>query len=458
VNTNRWRFPGSCAAGFFAAASASAIMALFPAFASGETTHALPVESARPAAAFVDSIGVQTHISYIDTPYAQWDQVRKELVRLGIHHVRDALPMSSTFVANHRQLAEAGIHCTCGVRVDDARSEEGIVRAVRTAEDVDALEAPNECDAGTNCGGGGARGIARATSLLPLLAGAAHQLNVPLVGPSFTTAEAYASAGPISQWVNFNNLHVYFGGREPETEGWGGGDRQGHRYGSLDWWVDQSKVNAPDRPTFITETGYEAFDAPPRPGTIPLDIEATYVLRTLLLAWNRGISRTFIYELLDEFPGSGYGLLRHDLSEKPAYTALRNLILVLGNSTAGYSSHPLPLNLLGGDSSLCHTLLQEADGSYSLILWLEKTGYDTVSQRRIQVPSESIRIQLASGLGVDGVVLFKEDGSASRRVVPAIPSTLTVNVNDRLSVVHIVSHAKASLISHGSRRNQRLSS
>ena len=419
----------------------------------------LHMVQATPAAAFVDSIGIQTHINYVDTPYAQWNRVRSELVRLGVRHVRDALPMSSTFVPNHRQFAAAGIRCTCGVKAAEGLTPDAIVRAARAATDVEAIEAPNECDAGTNCGGGGARGIARATAMLPALASAAHDLQVPLIGPSFTRAEAYQSTGSIAQWVAFNNLHVYFGGRNPGTDGWGAGDAEGHRYGSFDWWIDQSKVNAPGAPSLITETGYEAFDRPQRAGTIPLDVEATYLVRTLFLAWNHGIPRTFIYELLDEFPGSGYGLLRHDLSEKPAYTALRNLILLLRDSSADFTARSVGLTLVGGDSSLCHTLLQKSDGSYVLILWLEKPGYDTVAQRKIEVPAQSVQVLLENHFGVKHVIAFKDDGTTSDEAVTGAPSSFTIHVNDRLSVLRLVSRPKAATtLRTPLYRNQRLPS
>src|SRR5579872_6489540 len=268
-------------------------------------------------------------MSYVDTPYANWQRVMAELQLLGIHHVRDALPLNPAFVKGHQQLAAAGIRCTCGFGFDQAITAAKIIQAARAASDVEALEAPNECDAGTNCGGGGTTGIARVTALLPLLADAGHALQVPVIGPSFTRGESYAATGSIEHSISDGNLHVYFGGRNPGSEGWGAGDRQGHRYGSFDWWIDQSRIDAAEVPALITETGYEAFDNPTRSGTIPVDVESSYLLRTLLLAWKHGIRRTFIYELLDEFPGSGYGLLRHDFSEKPAFVALKNLVALL---------------------------------------------------------------------------------------------------------------------------------
>ena len=412
--------------------------ALLPAQLSG-TDRGAHWEQATSTAAFIDSIGVQTHISYVDTPYANWQQVLDELVRLGVHHVRDALPTAPAFIADHRQLAAVGIRCTCGVTVDEKLTAKEIVSAARAADDVDALEAPNECDAGTNCDGGGKVGIAHAVSALPTLASAAHTLQVPLIGPSFTGSDGYASTGSIAQWVTFNNLHVYFGGRNPGTAGWGAGDPERHRYGSFAWWIDQSKLNAPGVPNQITETGYEAFDNPSRPGTIPVDVESAYLLRDLLLAWNHGIRRTFIYELLDEFPGSGYGLLRHDLSEKPAFTALRDFISLLGASSQKVTPRPLEMTLVAGDPALCHTLLQGGNGSYFLILWLEKSGYDPLTLHTVPVPSENAHVDFGGDFGVRDIVLFNDDGSTVDNTVSNRPSSLNVEVNDRLSVLHIVS-------------------
>jgi hypothetical protein len=405
------------------------------------SSSALHDEQASSAAAFVDSIGVQTHINYTDTPYANWQQVLAEINRLGVRHIRDALPLTPTFVKNHQQLAAAGIRCTCGFSINkgNAPTPEAIVQAARAASDVEALEAPNECDAGTNCGGGSDAGVTHVMAVLPQLAQAARTLQVPAIGPSFTRQEAYAASGPITPWMTYGNLHVYFGGRNPGSEGWGAGDEQGHRYGSFDWWLDQSKRNAPSLPELITETGYEAFDTPTRPGTIPVQLEGTYLVRTLLLAWNHGVQRTFIYEMLDEFPDSGYGLLRHDLSEKPAYLAIKNLLSLLKDSSSTVPHGRLGIDIESTDRSLAHTLLQKADGSYYLILWLERSGFDAQTLRVMPVPAAEVRIKLQDTYGVADVTSFDENGTIETSAMSTAQSSLTLRVNDRLKVLRIVS-------------------
>ncbi len=401
---------------------------------------AMHAERASSAAAFIDSIGVQTHISYVDTPYADWQHVIEKLVELRVRHVRDALPLNPAFVKHHQQLLAAGIRCTCGFGMEKPVSAEEIIQSARAAGDVEALEAPNECDAGTNCGGGGKIGIAHVAGILPALSQAAHTLRLPLIAPSFTTREAYATPGSLTQWITYNNLHIYFGGRNPGTEGWGAGDASGHRYGSIDWWLDQSELDAAGAPKIVTETGYEAFDRPTRAGTIPVDVESTYMLRTLLLAWSHGVKRTFVYELLDEFPGSGYGLLRHDLSEKPAFTALKNLINILGDSPPSSAPRELTYAMDGDDRSLSHALFQKTDGSYDLILWLEQSGYDDASQHKIVVAPSPVHLQFGPRTGVRKLVSFHADGSTTSQEFATTRQFITVPVDDHLQVLHIVSN------------------
>ena len=47
-------------------------------------------ESARPADAFVDYVGVNTHLGYSDTTYGDYEGILKpRLLELGVRHIRD---------------------------------------------------------------------------------------------------------------------------------------------------------------------------------------------------------------------------------------------------------------------------------------------------------------------------------------------------------------------------------
>jgi hypothetical protein len=45
--------------------------------------------TARPAHAFVESVGVNIHVTYTDTPYAAHERVLQALRDTGVRHVRD---------------------------------------------------------------------------------------------------------------------------------------------------------------------------------------------------------------------------------------------------------------------------------------------------------------------------------------------------------------------------------
>jgi hypothetical protein len=52
---------------------------------------AADAEPARPADAFVDFVGVNTHVGYSDTTYADYDGILKpRLLELDVRHIRDS--------------------------------------------------------------------------------------------------------------------------------------------------------------------------------------------------------------------------------------------------------------------------------------------------------------------------------------------------------------------------------
>ena len=395
-------------------------------------------EQAASAFKFLDSIGVVTHLSYDNTPYySAWSTVLSKLKQAGILHIRDGYgswTSASPFVSEHRQLAAAGIHCTYMIPWEAHASIAALQSFAPLVTDMEALEGPNECDAGTNCGGGGATGIQNAAAEMPNLAAAGQALHFPVLGPSFTTAEAYQAVGNLASLVDYTNLHVYYANRNPGTQGWGAGDASQNRYGSLAYWVDQGASYAVSTPQMITETGYVNTSAL-GPGVLPESIAASYIPRTFLTSFNRGVKRSFAYELLDEVSSPGYGLLNADMSEKPAFTAMRNLMTLLNDDAVPFTPAKLTYTLTGGTSTLTHTLLQKRNGGFYLILWSEESSFDAWNNVVTPVSNQNIALAVQKGMSISHIYRF--DSAGNTAVSNASGTSLKTPVNDHLTVVTI---------------------
>src|SRR5581483_5846055 len=126
------------------------------------------------------------------------------LETLGVHHIRDGYypwPSSSPIVLAHQQLAQAGIKCDYVVPLNSSTTPQSIANLATETGDMDALEAPNECDVAGNCGSDSTAGVKNVVAFLPMLHSAAKDLNVPLLGPSFTDSSSYSLAGDISSEI-----------------------------------------------------------------------------------------------------------------------------------------------------------------------------------------------------------------------------------------------------------------
>jgi len=407
------------------------------------------------AGVFTDSVGVVTHLSYTDTLYYNdFPAIAQELQILGVHHIRDGYypwGPSSPIVQAHQQLASMGIKCTYVIPYQSLSSHAQLLQMVgqvtsfsREVGDMEAVEPPNECDVSGGCNGYGAPAIKNEISFLGVVFDSGFLLNIPYLGPSFVLPASYPAAGNLSSAMKFNNLHVYFGGRNPGSTGWGDFDPQGNSYGSFNWWRDQAAIDGPGRSSEITETGYIAYPSTSTPYTLPESVEASYTPRTLLLAYERGFKRTFLYELLDEVSSPGYGLLRADMSPRPAFTAVQNLIAILSDSTTVFTPRPLSYAVTGGDSTLNQVLLEKHDGSYWLVLWLEKSSWNAETATPIAVAPEQVTLTLSSSYSAEQVYQFNKQGTYTT----STPATLTNSaakthttsfpVSDQVTIIHIV--------------------
>ena len=404
-------------------------------------TETLTAASAKPAEALLGSMGVVTHFGFYGTPYTdRYDAVRNKLVALGIRRVRD---MINEHIAD---LADHGITTTLLADPKQDAPEavrDQVKRLNQTQRAIDAVEGPNEPDGFWSMlhisyqGKGYPDGsVQYQKDLYRVLKADPETSSLPVIGTALglagmPTAKPVRAMFGLWQYADLGNFHPYpFGGNDAGPAEPYGGLRAFYRAGtfpSVNLVVAQGAYRAVgpiygNRPMAATETGY------------PADIhhtaealQAKYIPRVYAEYFRLGIKPIFVYQFLDhqydpknEDPESAFGLLRYDLSERPAYVALRDFIHALGPPEEGRCAPPPPnlrltLSLAGAGSfddvsHVHHLLLRRADGALLLLLWDEVSGDDASTDPHIPV------------------------------AVPALPATLRTNRTVR-AAIHTIGDA-----------------
>ncbi len=381
----------------------------------------LPVQAQHQAAKasdFENSVGVVTHFGYTDTAYyKQPAETIAALRELGVTHVRDGIAYG--WVAPHlyaifAQLAAAGIHPELLLPNPgkDGPSAEAIEKLLALYPGADAVEAPNEFDQTHD-----PNWAADLKAYLPTVLRVGRDHKLPVIGPSLTMPESYPRLGNVSGYMDFSNIHAYWGGRNPETDGWGPPDARGARYGAFAYDLDEVHITGPGKPVMMTETGYVADNTPKR-NEIPDAVEAIYEPRLVLHAWNEGVRRTYIYELMDD-PSStpGFGLLHADLTPRPAYRALATLLHLLADAPGPQAPGRLTYSLSGEAGDLESTLLQKRDGSFWLAVWNPGCIYEVNELRPTPIAARNVTLNVAGGRRAVAVWTFNESGSADKTAV-----------------------------------------
>jgi hypothetical protein len=102
---------------------------------------------ARKSNDFVESIGVNTHTDYLDTPYGKYERlVKPSLLYLGVRHIRDSLADDELSLKPFRDLSRYGIKLT-GLVPYETTSMPALVARIKFQNEVlEAVEGPNETD------------------------------------------------------------------------------------------------------------------------------------------------------------------------------------------------------------------------------------------------------------------------------------------------------------------------
>jgi hypothetical protein len=390
-------------------------------------TSGFSIEKALASDSFVDSVGVNVHLSYTDTLYySSFPLVQSSLLQLGVRHLRDGLidTQLQAYYDRLNQLGQLGIK---GDFISSPGENTTLLQVYpsRVASSFESYEGPNEYD---NSGQSNwASTLQTSVSTLYPAAKSGLQPTAPVLAPSLSQPGSFAILGNISSEIDYANLHYYPGGRNPGTPGWGSGG-----YGSIPWALGLAAQDSGTRPVMVTETGYDNLSS--YADSVPEDVAAIYYPRLLLELWKAGIERSYMYELLS-VSGDDYGLLRSDGSTKPAFFAVSNLLSLLSDPGTSFTPGSLDYTLTGGDANLHHELLQKADGSFYLALWVELPVYDVNAQQYLTVAPETVTLQTARPLSTLAVYQWNSAGQVTSQTLP--PTTQQLTVTDHLQIVKL---------------------
>lgn len=366
-------------------------------YASSETPTNSSSETARSAYDFVNSVGVNTHLNYFDRLYGNFPLVQRELASSGIKHLRDGVHLQNAdynamLYGRWIQLAKLGIRFDAVV---DPRSNLGPItpQLLQHAYDlsghsIELFEGPNELDvSGMNNWTGVARDfeetLSRAVKAMP------DGSRVQMIGPSMAFAANGPKVGDLSHHIDFGNLHSYPAGKMPSAV--------------FPEQLDLAKYLSGGDAIIMTESGYhnalnDHHDQP----AVSETAAAKYIPRLFLENFAHKIPRTYLYEFLDEAPDAGlkdnqlhWGLLRADGTEKPAFTALKNLLAELNDTAEPARPRQLAWSLGNSDHEVHHLLLQKSNGEFDLIFWQEVPSYDTRQQTDLHLQPVSTTLTLA---------------------------------------------------------------
>jgi hypothetical protein len=396
---------------------------------------------ARSADDFVDSIGVGTHLNYLDLVYGtKFDSViAPELVKSGIRHIRDGIdnwpdPTDTRF----KSLATAhGIKVTAVCGIDNNNPDEAdhcITHADEMSTALEAFEGANELD---NDDGSWKTDYARFQVALYHAVKGSKYASLPVLSNALAGSDrgnqlVIPAGVDLPSFMDFGNMHTYPITLTPTN-------------GIAQHILDYQTYVSGDKPLMVTETGYHnAIGATQCLTWWPGVSEAAsgkYAARTYLEYFNSGIKRSFIYELIDERVDptcneDNFGLLRNDGTEKPAYKVVANLIALLRDPGAPFTPRRLDYSLSGASSLVHQTLLAKRDGRVYLVLWQDAVSYDTGAKHDVAVAAQTVTVKVSDAFSVAHIYLPFVSSAVSSSTVS--PSLLQVDVPDHPVVIELV--------------------
>lgn len=396
---------------------------------------------------FLDSVGVNIHLGIWSTPYyTLFNKVAPMLQDLGITHVRDNAVFSMTInYATHPFYQHAQVLAAAGIKFSLVCLDP--LNGFGYTPPGELVNIFNECSGSVEMfEGSNEPSLTRNPAINPQISqdaqrmtyqaikGSAILKTLPVASPSYIQGAVPLISSHAPGVCDLVNIHPYPGMEHPETTG----------PGMLSGFIAASKAKLGGyHPVVATENGYNTA-LQTKSGFLPVSeaIKARYLPRMLLWAFMQGVTRTYIYELIDSFAAdpaniqANFGLADFNGVPKASYAAVKNLMSILNTSAAG--SGLITSYTLTGDMTNVETVqFQRADGSSALCAWLGVQGWDP-SARAALPPVEKHVVLSASPTPITITAhRFGDDGTETTSVLPAVAGGFDLTISDQLTILEI---------------------
>jgi hypothetical protein len=447
---------------------------------------------------FLNSIGVACHFDYSWTAYNNFPEVEALLLKSGIRNIRDG-GTDPVAVSSFRAVHNDGIDVTWVMDPADGVAPTSaywttpphytlpaFLENVLGTNTISAIEISNEIDIfygnkkwhpldqdylsgdpnASNYWGSYIQSLVQDTSAVvrqdPALA------SLPLIGTSFGGSWAGVPAGAFYNYVDSGAIHPYmYTGNATVTNAF--------PYDGVSQYFVQST-----QPTVLIDeypTAFTHFDYPYQSGNQQKPLIATetgyytglsdysideltqakYVPRLFAEFFRHGISKAFVYEFVDEGVDGGmqnsFGLVRGDLTPKPAYTALQSMIQLLDDSGGPFSPAALTYGFApsaqGNYTRLQYAhdlLLEKADGDFFLLFWHEISDAsrvnsygDPVTGIDPDVNPDNLPVEITLPANIVKATLYSYDPNWMLQATPVAinANRALVQASDQLSILQL---------------------
>ncbi|ULK95969.1 hypothetical protein [Bradyrhizobium sp. I71] len=408
---------------------------------SSQSSPQFVTRTATSTAAFIDSIGVNTHIAFDNSPYVNIDKVSTALDYLGIQNIRDNL-YTTTLASNSFSVLAAQGYKFDFVATPSRDSTIDVSKFIAALDtyasqypgSISAIEGPNEVNI-WQISYNGVISIASGAEVQKQIFTAVNADNllkdIPVYNVSIgsTDSSQFQQLGNLSGYTDYANEHAYVMSTTPVSNG-------------LDYLLSFAQISAPGKPTVITEAGYNTLTSYWYNG-VNEAVQAKYTLNTLMDAYQKGVSHTYLYELLDE-PNLGadnkesyFGLFHSDGSPKPVATAIHNLTQILRDSgqNASGASGSLTYALSGAPAMSHDMVFAKSNGSVDLVLWAEPVLWNQNAHSEVKATASIVTVTLDKTVSL--VKVYDPIVSSNPIATYANVGSIQVSISDHPLVIEV---------------------